>query len=83
MAGLNTKWIWEKNLTQLLISWISGVKRDHILDGILFNEEERVLWKILSKVNYILIHVLHKTLVNTIRIFTLKQVKSMFWLYSK
>lgn len=89
-AGLfiNTEMDMRKELDPIIISWISGVKRDHILDGFYtIGEEERVDYaaKILSESELYIVDdpcFTTKSLVNTIREYsTLKQVKTVCFDY--
>lgn len=89
-AGLfiNTEMDMRKELDPIIISWISGVKRDHILDGFyLSGEEERVDYasKILSESQLYIVDdpcFTTKTLINTIKEYsTLKQVKTVCFDY--
>lgn len=89
-AGLfiNTEMDMRKELDPIIISWISGVKRDHILDGFYTTgEEERVDYaaKILSESKLYIVDdpcFTTKSLVNTIREYsTLKQVKTVCFDY--
>ena len=89
-AGLfiNTEMDMRKELDPIIISWISGVKRDHILDGFYSSgEEERVDYaaKILSESQLYIVDdpcFTTKSLVNTIREYsTLKQVKTVCFDY--
>ena len=89
-AGLfiNTEMDMRKELDPIIISWISGVKRDHILDGFyLAGEEERVNYaaNVLSNSEFYIVDdpcFTTKSLVNTIREYaTLKQVKTICFDY--